>query len=1391
MAGEEEMRCDEDRVEQGRSHRLTEKGLKERLQRLIALRRQVRSEAQNVKNMMESDFARSQNEFKSLNNEVGNLLSEDEKMLDHDNWFEPKMALIKHFMKTTKRWVADEHESTVKETVQLEEHNVMDEQQEAVLPSGTVSQIEVHIAAKERSCGSHASRVWRELLLKTSPVWRWSLEDLCPYLVSVFSGWAGSPGCCVSFRNYPAVTCSSSFPPFIAEKRFNQRGFSAGTFALADYTFRFCYMESLQGVRLGVLIVLLQVLSSGFAESPPCSPGFESDLFIFTVHREHLHRGRRLGRVVFDDCSGRTRTVFNSADKRFQVDSDGMVKLKRQVSLHEGHRKFSVSAWDSKGNKHTTFVRVEHEPKTHHHDHVEDTEAVSPPQSLSSPVPVIEFPKSSRGLRGRTKRWVIPPVRIPENDRGPFPKEIVQIKSSFAKEAKMVYSISGEGADQDPKGLFTINRISGFLSVTRPLDREAKDKYVLQAHAFATDGDEKEDPAEIIVEVIDMNDNTPVFTQNPFLGTVPEASEMGFEFMTVNATDADEPNTDNADIRYSILSQNPQEPDPAMFAINPVTGAIRVNAAGLDREKYPQYTLKIAAGDSKGEGRVGTGTAVITVTDSNDNAPQFEKTSYNVSVPENKVGAVVVKMPVTDGDEPQSPAWTAKFRIINGNSGGFFAVNTGPNKQEGIITTVKPLDFEQNNKFTLLVVAENDIPFAKPLATSTATVIVNVLDVNEAPVFDPEQKNISVPEDMAVGSVLTVYTATDPDTARTQKVTYRVGRDPAGWVSVDGETGLVKVRSPMDRESAILIDGIYKVLILAMDDDPTPATGTGTLAIELKDVNDNIPFIEERTISMCNKESAPALLSVIDYDGPGFAAPYRVELQGDSKNNWTAMMNDTKTGIILRLKVPLEHGEYNVVMRVYDTLALYQDNTVHATVCDCTGDNVQCIGKTVADFGLPAILGILGAIMALLVLLLLLLLFARRKSSVKKEPLLADDDLRDNVYYYDEEGGGEDDQDFDLSVLHRGLDNRPDVFRNDVAPTFMPAPQYRPRPANPEEIGTFIDDNLKAADNDPTAPPYDSLLVFDYEGGGSDAGSLSSLNSSSSGDQDYNCLANYKVRDLTCRESTQRARWQRGARTAPTSAISAPEQSDDIKQLLSGIKSEVSALRAEILGELRSSISSLKSSLHALERNLEDTGNSLTEVDSRVTTLENTCSALVKENVTIRAKLDDLENRARRNNIQVIGVPEGLEGPRPTSFMESLLLDVFGSDSFTKPPAIDCAHRSLAPMPKQHKPPRPMIVRLHHFQTRERIFQLAREKGQLQFQGNGIHIYPDFSADVARRRAAFTAIKPHLREAGVEYGLLFPARLESTLTGSSTSLNCLNRSVFLQGLSLSPDASVQ
>ncbi|XP_059214956.1 B-cadherin-like [Centropristis striata] len=677
---------------------------------------------------------------------------------------------------------------------------------------------------------------------------------------------------------------------------------------------------------------------------------------------------------------------------------------------------------------------------------------------------------------------------------------------------KVFYSITGPGADQEPVDLFTMDRLSGILYVTQPLDREKQAMYNFQAHAVTEGSGKAEEPMDIFVKVIDQNDEKPRFTQDPFVGEVPEASKRGFEVIQVTAIDLDEEENANSDIRYRIVSQEPEMPNPNMFAINPKTGVIRVNGDGLDREEFPKYTLTVEAADMDGEGLRGEARVILTVSDSNDNAPTFDKSNYVATVKENKVDAQIVVMTVSDGDVPNSPAWNAKFTIVSGDSEGFFAVKTGSNKKEGIISTVKGLDFEKSKSHTLLVAVENEIPFALDLPTATATVVVTVEDVNEAPVFDPITKTVSKREDLAVDTDIVLYTASDPDTARKQKVMYKVIRDPAGWLNVSKDTGLIKVKTPMDRESLFVKENKYTALIGAYDNDEIPATGTGTLIIHLEDVNDNAPTIEERKITVCNKESAPQLLTVTDKDGPDFAAPFRVFLRGSSKSNWTAKMNGSKTGIILKLFSELPSGEYTVVLRVADNEGLEQDSTVQAKVCNCKGKDVICKPGPIAASSLPHILGILGGILLLLMLVLLLLLFARRRRVVKTDLLLPPEDIRDNIYHYDEEGGGEDDQDYDLSVLHRGLDNRPEVFRNDVVPNFMPAPQYRPRPANPEEIGNFIDDNLKAADNDPTAPPYDSLLVFDYEGGGSDAGSLSSLNSSSSGDQDYDCLAEWGPR---------------------------------------------------------------------------------------------------------------------------------------------------------------------------------------------------------------------------------------------------------------------------------------
>ncbi|KAM9269164.1 B-cadherin [Cariama cristata] len=738
-----------------------------------------------------------------------------------------------------------------------------------------------------------------------------------------------------------------------------------------------------------------------------------------------------------------------------------------------------------------------------------------PVRSRRSPQELPEAPGTRAAPRRRKRDWVIPPIKVPENERGPFPKKLVQIKSNRDRDTKIFYSITGQGADAPPEGIFTIEKESGWMKVTQPLDREHIDKYHLFSHAVSENGKPVEEPMEIIVTVTDQNDNKPQFTQEIFRGSVPEGALPGTSVMQVTATDADDAvETYNGVIAYSIVSQEPREPHPHMFTVNRATGTLSVIASGLDRERVREYTLTVQAADLDGEGLTTTALAVIEIADINDNAPEFDPKTYEAAVPENEAGREVARLAVTDLDEPSTPAWRAVYSILRGNEGGAFAITTDPASNEGVLRTAKGLDYEAKKQFVLHVAVANEAPFTVKLPTATATVTVDVEDVNEAPIFKPPVQLARVPEDVPPGQTLASCTAQDPDKAQGQRIKYLMGHDPAGWLAVHPENGLVTARDHLDRESPFAKNSTYAAVLLAVDDGSPPATGTGTLLLTLLDVNDHGPEAEPRDVTVCNRSPQPQVLTITDRDLPPNTGPFRAELGHGSGDSWAVEVGDEDDTVTLRLVAPLEPDLYSVYLRLLDRPGKAQLTVITARVCDCEGPAQGCPQRPQPATGLPFILAALGALLALLLILLLLLLFVRRRKVVKEPLLLPEDDTRDNVFYYGEEGGGEEDQDYDLRQLHRGLDARPEVLlRNDVAPTLLPAPQYRPRPANPDDIGTFIEENLKAADTDPTAPPYDSLLVFDYEGSGSEATSLSSLNSTASDrDQDYDYLNDWGSR---------------------------------------------------------------------------------------------------------------------------------------------------------------------------------------------------------------------------------------------------------------------------------------
>lgn len=717
----------------------------------------------------------------------------------------------------------------------------------------------------------------------------------------------------------------------------------------------------------------------------------------------------------------------------------------------------------------------------------------------------LKISSSKRILRRRKREWVVPPISIPENGKGPFPQRLNQLKSNKDRGTKIFYSITGPGADSPPEDVFAIEKETGWLLLKVPLDREKIAKYELFGHAVSENGASVEEPMNISIIVTDQNDHKPKFTQDVFRGSVLEGVLPGTSVMQVTATDEDDAiNTYNGVVAYSIHSQEPKDPHELMFTIHRSTGTISVISSGLDREKAPEYTLTIQATDMDGDGSTTTAVAIVEILDANDNAPVFDPQKYEASVPENVVGHEVQRLTVTDADTLNSPAWRAVYHILEGDDGDHFNITTHSETNQGILTTKKGLDFEAKSQYTLYVKVTNDALFVVKLPTSTATVVVHVEDVNEAPVFVPPSKGIEVQEGISPGESVCTYTAQDPDRG-SQKISYHILRDPAGWLAMDADSGQVTAVGVLDREDEQFVkNNIYEVTVLATDDGNRPATGTGTLLLTLMDVNDHGPVPEPRQITICNQSPVPQVLNITDKDLAPHTAPFQAQLTHDSDIYWMAEVNEKGDTVALSLKKFLKQGTYDVHLSLSDHGNKEQLTVISATVCDCHGHMKSCPKPWKGAFLLP----ILGAILALLLLLLVLLLLVRKKRKVKEPLLLPEDDTRDNVFYYGEEGGGEEDQDYDITQLHRGLEARPEVvLRNDVAPTFIPTPMYRPRPANPDEIGNFIIENLKAANTDPTAPPYDSLLVFDYEGSGSDAASLSSLTSSASDqDQDYDYL---------------------------------------------------------------------------------------------------------------------------------------------------------------------------------------------------------------------------------------------------------------------------------------------
>uniref|UniRef100_A0A2I3H3K5 Cadherin domain-containing protein n=1 Tax=Nomascus leucogenys TaxID=61853 RepID=A0A2I3H3K5_NOMLE len=639
------------------------------------------------------------------------------------------------------------------------------------------------------------------------------------------------------------------------------------------------------------------------------------------------------------------------------------------------------------------------------------------------------------------RAWVIPPISISENHkRLPYP--LVQIKSDKQQLGSVIYSIQGPGVDEEPRGVFSIDKFTGKVFLNAMLDREKTDRFRLRAFALDLGGSTLEDPTDLEIVVVDQNDNRPAFLQEAFTGRVLEGAAPGTYVTRAEATDADDPETDNAALRFSILQQG----SPELFSIDELTGEIRTVQVGLDREVRGRLTVWGEPTDGQ------TGAAL---------ARFFVEATEAVS------GVDVGRLEVEDRDLPGSPNWVARFTILEGDPDGQFTIRTDPKTNEGVLSIVKALDYESCEHYELKVSVQNEAPLqaaALRAERGQAKVRVHVQDTNEPPVFQENPLRTSLAEGAPPGTLVATFSAQDPDTEQLQRLSYSKDYDPEDWLQVDAATGRIQTQRVLSPASPFLKGGWYRAIVLAQDDASQPRTATGTLSIEILEVNDHAPVLAL---------PPPGSLCSLLLAGPSLPAK----------------------------PPPLQPRP------LLPNLA--PSSPTRAPPCQTPRP------PEVAPCAWPQPASPHSA-----VLVLLAALRARFRKQSRGKGLLhgPQDDLRDNVLNYDEQGGGEEDQDaYDISQLRHptalSLPLGPPPLRRDAPQGRLHPQAARALPTSRLDIADFISDGLEAADSDPGVPPYDTALIYDYEGDGSVAGTLSSiLSSQGDEDQDYDYLRDWGPR---------------------------------------------------------------------------------------------------------------------------------------------------------------------------------------------------------------------------------------------------------------------------------------
>ncbi|XP_054378548.2 protocadherin-15 isoform X2 [Pongo abelii] len=436
---------------------------------------------------------------------------------------------------------------------------------------------------------------------------------------------------------------------------------------------------------------------------------------------------------------------------------------------------------------------------------------------------------------------------------------------------------------------------NGSIYTAVKLNREVRDYYELVV--VATDGavHPRHSTLTLAIKVLDIDDNSPVFTNSTYTVLVEENLPAGTTILQIEAKDVDL----GANVSYQIRSPEVKH----FFALHPFTGELSL-LRSLDYEAFPDQeasiTFLVEAFDIYGTMPPGIATVTVIVKDMNDYPPVFSKRIYKGMVaPDAVKGTPITTVYAEDADLPGLPASRVRYRVDDVQfpyPASIFDVE----EDSGRVITRVNLNEEPTTIFKLVVVAFDD---GEPVMSSSATVKILVLHPGEIPRFTQEEYRPPPVSELATkGTMVGVISAA----AINQSIVYSiVSGNEEDTFGINNVTGVIYVNGPLDYETrtsyVLRVQADSLEVVLANLRVPSKSN-TAKVYIEIQDENNHPPVFQKKFY-----------IGGVSEDARMFTSVLRVKATDKDTGNYSVMA--------YRLIIPpIKEGKEGFVVETYTGL---------------------------------------------------------------------------------------------------------------------------------------------------------------------------------------------------------------------------------------------------------------------------------------------------------------------------------------------------------------------------------------------------------------------------------------------------------------------------------------